>query len=153
MTPQEFNAALETDLRRDEGVRYNIYPDSKGIPTVGIGHNCKAFPLPKVWKCPLSDNQVDQLFAQDLQVVFTVLDHNLPWWRSMDDVRRRVIANMCFNLGITRLLEFHHAIAAMQAGDYQNAAAEMKNSSWYSEVGERAVRLCDAMQTGAMPLT
>jgi lysozyme len=151
MTPQEFIDALESDLRRDEGVRYTKYKDSRGIDTVGVGHNCEASPLPKGWVCPLSDNQVDQLLFEDMQNTFAALDHYLPWWRSLDDVRRLVIANMCFNMGIGKLLGFHHALAAMQACDYQKAAEEMKNSSWYDEVGARAVRLYEAMQTGVMP--
>jgi lysozyme len=34
-------ALLEAELRRDEGVRYTIYADTMGIPTVGVGHNCR----------------------------------------------------------------------------------------------------------------
>lgn len=151
MTPQEFISALESDLRRDEGVRYNKYKDSRGIVTVGVGHNCESSPLPKGFVCPLSDNQVNHLLFVDIHDTFAALDSHLPWWRSMDDVRKRVIANMAFNLGIGKLLGFHNALAAMRSGDYVKAAAEMKDSEWYGEVGDRAVRLCQAMQTGVMP--
>lgn len=145
---------LISELRRDEGVRYTIYLDNSIPPnqTVGVGHNCQASPLPAGWACPLTDGQVDQLLAGDLQITFASLDHALPWWRQMDPVRQRVIANMCFNLGITRLLGFHNTLLAMQRGSYAVAAAGMKASSWYSEVGARAQRLCQAMETGVMPV-
>ncbi|WP_338862872.1 hypothetical protein [Mycetohabitans rhizoxinica] len=29
----------------------------------------------------------------------TWLDRHLPWWRSLDAVRQRVLINMAFNLG------------------------------------------------------
>jgi lysozyme len=144
-------ALLDAELRRDEAVRYRPYFDSRGFLTVGVGHLLTAAPLPAGWSYPLTDLQVNQLLEQDLAVVFSSLDRALPWWRALDEVRQRVVANMCFNLGITKLLGFKHALAAMQAGDYGAAAAGMQASAWFAQVKDRAVRLCEAMTTGAMP--
>lgn len=144
-------ALLEAELRRDEGVRYSIYLDTAQIPTVGVGHNCRASPLPSDWTCPLSDEQVDQLLTQDIQATFAQLDAKLPWWRSLDEVRQRVVANLAYNMGIGELLGFHNTLAAMQRGAYAVAAAGMKASKWYGQVGARAQRLCQAMETGVMP--
>jgi len=144
-------ALLEAELRRDEGVRYTIYLDSRGIETTGVGHNCESSPLPTGWKFPLADNQVDQLLAHDLAVTFAALDLHLPWWRKLDEVRQRVVANCAFNMGINGLLGFHNALFAMQRGSYAVAAAGLKASTWYKEVGERAQRLVYAMEYGAMP--
>lgn len=139
-------ALLIQELRRDEGVRYSPYNDTMGIPTVGVGHNLRASPLPDGWSYPLTDDQVDQLLSGDLQTVYDDLTSNLPWWVNLSDVRQRVVCNMCFNLGITRLLGFRNTLAFMRQGKYDDAAAGMKNSAWYSQVGERAVRLCYMMQ-------
>jgi lysozyme len=144
-------ALLEAELRRDEGVRYMPYLDSRGYKTAGVGHLLSGAPLPAGWSYPLTDVQVDQWLAQDISAALYALDQKCPWWRSMDEVRQRVIANMCFNLGITKLLGFKHALASMQAGDYPAAAAGMRASSWYGQVKDRAVRLCEAMETGVMP--
>lgn len=144
-------ALLEAELRRDEGVEYVEYPDTMGIPTTGVGHNLKTSPLPAGWTYPLSDAQVNQLLAHDLAVTFAALDLHLPWWRALDEVRQRVVANMGFNLGVVRLLGFRNTLAAMQGGNYAAAAAGMKASAWYGQVGNRAVRLCQAMTTGVMP--
>jgi lysozyme len=142
---------MDAELRRDEGVRYWPYTDTRGISSTGVGHNLRAIPLPSSWAYPLTDAQVTQLLNQDLQNTFAALDQNLPWWRALDDVRQRVVANLAFNLGVARLLTFHNALGAMQRGAYAIAAAAMQNSSWYSQVGARAVRLCHAMETGVMP--
>ncbi|MFY4709988.1 glycoside hydrolase family protein [Burkholderia glumae] len=142
---------LEAELRRDEGVRYSIYLDTASIPTVGVGHNCQVSPLPTGWTCPLTDAQVNQLLANDIASTLAKLDRNLPWWRGMDEVRQRVIANMCFNLGIGTLLTFKNTLAAMQRGSYSVAAAGMLNSKWATQVGARATRLARAMETGVMP--
>jgi lysozyme len=142
---------LIAELRRDEGVKYEPYNDTKGIPTVGCGHNLRASPLSPEWVYPLSDNQVDSLLDEDLQDVFAALDQYLPWWRQLDEVRQRVIANMCFNMGIGTLMQFVNTMHAMQTGNYTGAAAGMAASTWAKEVGQRATRLISAMDTGIMP--
>ena len=142
---------LISELRRDEGVRYDCYLDSRGIPTCGVGHNLLTSPLPNGWAYPLTDDQVNQLLNHDLQLTFAGLDLNISWWRNLDEVRQRVIANMCFNLGIRGLMGFKNTLLAMQSKNYAAASAGMKNSAWYGQVGQRAVRLCNAMQTGVMP--
>jgi lysozyme len=150
---------LEAELRRDEGVRYVPYLDTADPPnhTTGVGHNLDVSPLPAGWSFPLNDAQVNQLLERDITTTLAKLDKALPWWRQMDEVRQRVLANMCFNLGIgnaalgSGLLGFKNTLAAMQRGSYTVAAAGMKASKWYGQVGQRAVRLCAAMETGAMP--
>ncbi|SDR37797.1 lysozyme [Paraburkholderia fungorum] len=151
---------LEAELRRDEGVRYTPYLDTAKPPkhTVGVGHNIDVSPLPTDWTFPLSDAQVNQLLARDISTSVAKLNAALPWWQHLDDVRQRVVANMCFNMGIgnsatgTGLLGFKSALGAMQRGSYAIAAAAMKNSAWYGQVGARAQRLCQAMETGIMPI-
>lgn len=151
MTPTNL-ALLIVELRRDEGVRYSIYLDSLGVPTVGVGHNCKVSPLPAGWVCPLTDGQVNQLLTQDLANTFAQLNASLPWWATLDDVRQRCVANLAFNLGVTGLLTFHNTLLAMQRGSYAVAAAGMLASKWASQVGARAQRLASAMEHGAMPV-
>lgn len=147
---------LVVELRCDEGVRYVRYLDTKGIPTTGVGHNLQARPLPVGWTYPLSDAQVDQLLEQDLEAVYVDLDRNLPWWRDLNDVRQRVICNMCFNLGITKLLGFVNTLAAARQGRYADASRGMLNSAWAAQVGiydrngqpGRALRLANMMRDG-----
>ncbi|WP_250501978.1 glycoside hydrolase family protein [Caballeronia sp. AZ7_KS35] len=140
---------LIAELRRDEGVRYSTYNDTKGIPTVGVGHNLQAKPLPTGWKCPLNDVQVNSLLDDDLADVFCDLDRSLPWWSDLNDVRQRVLANMAFNLGITKLLGFRNTLAAMRQGKFDAAADGMLNSAWATQVKVRANRLADMMRKGA----
>ena len=143
MTPDD--ALLIKELRRDEGVEYSPYFDTVGISTVGVGHNLKAKPLPHGWRYPLTDAQVNELLANDLQTVFDGLDRELPWWRKLDYARQRVICNLAFNLGIKGLLGFKNTLAAMAQGRYSAAGAGMAASKWATQVGARADRLVDLM--------
>jgi lysozyme len=139
---------LIAELRRDEGVRYVVYKDTKNIDTTGVGHNLEAKPLPAGWKYPLNDVQVNSLLDDDLEDVFHDLDRNLPWWTDLNDVRQRVLANMAFNLGITKLLGFRNTLVAMRQGKYGAAADGMLASAWATQVKGRAQRLADMMRKG-----
>ena len=139
------DALLIKQLRIDEGVEYRPYLDTVGILTVGVGHNLKAKPLPDGWTYPLTDEQVDDLLADDLEAVFDGLDNERPWWRKLDDDRQRVLANMAFNLGINGLLGFKNTLAAVSQGRYSAAGAGMAASKWATQVGDRADRLVETM--------
>jgi lysozyme len=145
-------ALLDVELRRDEGVSYVEYIDSLGNPSCGVGHNLNASPLPAGWTFPLTDDQVTALENHDLSVTFASLNLHLPWWTNLDPVRQRVIANMCFNMGIAKLLGFQQTLASTQVGQYVVASTEMLQSIWANQVGERAQRLSQAMKTGVMPV-
>lgn len=149
-------AALEAELGRDEGDRLRAYKDSRGNWTIGIGRN-----LDGVGTAPLSrsvadvkENGVtsaerDILFNYDIDRTEVDLDRKLPWWRNLDPVRQRVLMNMCFNLGITRLLAFVNTLAMVKEHRFTEAAKNMMFSKWAKQVGSRAERLREMMRTGA----
>lgn len=151
---------LEAELRRDEGVKYVPYLDTSTPPkrTIGVGHNMDAHPIPKDWTFPITDAQVDQLLTEDIQTACASLDRFLPWWRNLDDVRARCLANMCFNMGIGSvatgkgLLSFRNTLINIKQGFYLAAATGMEKSLWARQVGDRAKRLAEAMETGVMPV-
>lgn len=76
------------------------------------------------------------------------LDRNLSWWKNLDEVRQRVLFDMCFNLGVTKLLAFKNTLEAIRTGRYDDAAAGMLNSLWAKQVKGRATRLANMMRTG-----
>jgi len=139
---------LIEELRRDEGVRYTPYMDTEGIPTVAVGHNLNAKPLPSGLEYPLNDSQVYSILVDDVTHVFSALDRYLGWWRTLTYPRQRVLASMCFNMGINGLLGFHHMLESITSGDYEGAAEAMLASKWAAQVGDRSVRLADMMEAG-----
>ena len=139
---------LKIELSGDEGVRYVPYNDSRGIETIGIGHNMQANPLPTNWSFPLSDDQVDQLYQRDVSRTTALLDGNLPWWRSLDEVRQRAIANLGFNLGVHSLCTFHGFLGLLEAGQYDQAADDLAGTLWYSQVGRRGPQIVAMIRNG-----
>jgi lysozyme len=135
-----------SQLRRDEGVRYEPYLDSRGISTVGCGHNLAANPLPGE-TYPLTDARVDQILKGDVARITSKLISDLPWIANLPDAIKGVCQNMSFNLGPQGLEAFHHMLADVQAGNYEQAAIAGEQSAWYQEVGDRAKRLMQQLRT------
>jgi lysozyme len=139
---------LIAELRRDEGVRYSPYKDTKGVLTVGVGHNLAAHPLPAGWKYPLNDIQVNSLLDDDLESVFHDLDADLPWWTDLSDVRQRALANFVFQLGINKALGFTKSLPLIRQGKYTAAADNMLLSDWAKQTPNRAKRVTQMIRTG-----
>ena len=134
-------------LIRDEDMKLMPYKDSRGFNTVGVGHNLDANPLPDL-TFPITEAQAAQILGRDVERISRFLVQSLPWVTGLDDARLGVLQNMAFNLGVNGLLGFHRTLADVQAGAYATAASDMKDSKWYNEVGDRAVRLVQQMLTG-----
>lgn len=142
--------SLKRRLGIEEGDRLVAYLDTKGILTVGTGHNCVARPVDGVTQAgdTITPEQGQALFEADVADACDQLDTYLSWWRDLDDARQNVILDMCFNMGIKTLLTFHNTLAYVKGGDYEAAADGMKHSAWNDQVGSRAVFLENAMRTG-----
>lgn len=133
---------MKAELTRDEGLRLRLYKDTATPPklTIGVGHN--------IDDLGISKNIAMAILAEDIQTVINQLDAQLPWWRNLDGTRQRVLVNMCFNLGITKLLGFKNTLQLVRDGKYDEAADAMLKSAWANQVGARAQRLSQMMETG-----
>jgi lysozyme len=132
--------ALLRDLVRDEALRLKPYRCTAGKLTIGIGRNLD--------DVGITEEEARYLARNDIASVERNLDRELPWWRSLDGTRQRVLANMCFNLGVRGLLGFRNTLAFVQAGKYLEAAQGMLASKWARQVGARAERLAIMMRDG-----
>lgn len=139
---------LLDDLRRDEGLRLTAYPDpdTDAAPwTIGYGHTGPEVHRGLVW----TKDEAEAALTADVARVQGELNAAMPWWRTLDDVRQDVLANMAFNMGVAGLSTFKLFLADVRMGRFGQAAALMLMSKWASEVGERAMRLLILMEHGA----
>lgn len=70
------------------------------------------------------------------------------WFDTLDIVRQEVVVDMIFNMGLADFKAFKRMIAALEKKDYHIASAEMMNSVWKNQVGDRAMRLSKMMWSG-----
>lgn len=130
---------FEEHLKWAEAVRQFPYRCSANKLTIGVGRNLD--------DKGLSMDEVEYLLAND--IANTLRDcERLDYWKDLDSVRALVVADMVFNLGLSRFLQFKKLNAALTLKDYTLAATEMKDSRWYNQVGRRAWRLREAMLSG-----
>ena len=69
-----------------------------------------------------------------------------PDFEDLPEEVQHIIANMCFNMGRPRLSKFKMMQAAVNARDWNEAAEQMIDSKWYTQVPNRARRLVDRMR-------
>ena len=140
------NSLLETikeDLIKHEGYKAEIYLCSEGIPTFGIGHAIKEDDLEYTWPVgtPIEKERIDNAFAEDVQTALTDCNALFLEFSSLPEQVQRVLVNMAFNLGRTRLGRFQRMISAVNEGRFKKAADEMVDSRWYNQVGNRSIEL------------
>ena len=129
--------SIEEQIIMHEGLRLKPYRCPAGYLTIGVGRNLDTKGLSK--------EEALFLLGNDITEIVEVLE-KYSWYINSDAVRRKVLIDMAFNLGITGLLKFLRMIAALERKDYAVAAKEMENSRWYRQVGERGRRLVEMMR-------
>jgi lysozyme len=129
---------LAAEIEADEGRVRHAYKDTVGVITIGVGRNLEGVGL--------FDDEIDYLFHNDLRRAYHSCRYHLDVFPFLSEERQLVLVNMCFNLGTTRLLGFEKMLAALAKHDYQEAAAQMLDSKWATQVGERAQRLAARMR-------
>lgn len=139
----ELKEIIKEDLIKHEGFKDEIYLDTEGLATFGIGHLVTEDDMEYGWPVgtPVTPERIDNVFAEDFEVAVTdakALFLNLD---SQPDQVQRVIVNMAFNLGRNRLGKFKKMITAVNEGNYAEAANQMVDSRWYNQVGNRSVEL------------
>jgi lysozyme len=136
----------KAEIKRHEGEVLEIYIDSLGYKTLGVGHLCQPNDIEYDWEVgtPVSQEVVDAYYEMDFrkhyyEAVNVFGDekgfNNLP-----DDIQR-VLVNMAFNLGGTRLSKFRNMLQACRNHDWQEMARQMQDSRWFGQVGRRSLEL------------
>jgi lysozyme len=138
-------ALMAAELRRDEGTKRNragrhvVYTDTVGKRTVGYGRNLD--------DRGLSDGEAAMLLQNDIAEHWADVVRLLPWMARQDEVRQRAMLNLSF-MGPAKLLGFTKMLAAWKRGDYETAAAELLDSRYAAQVGDRAKRVARMIADG-----
>lgn len=131
---------LIEQLKRHEGLRLKPYRCTAGKLTIGIGRN-------------LDDNGISEAEAEfmlenDIANCIDELDAAFDWYAYLSPARADALANICFNIGLPRLLGFKKALYNMEQGFFNKAADEFLDSRWATQVGDRAEELAEQIRSG-----
>ena len=138
---------LKEQIKRHEGEVLEVYEDSLGYLTLGIGHlireDDEEFGEPA--GTPVSQEVVDRYYDADfdkhVDETIHVCDDNNIIFEELPENIQHVLVNMCFNLGGTRLSKFKNMLAACRSHNWQEMARQMQDSRWYYQVGRRSQEL------------
>ncbi|MGH9352864.1 MAG: glycoside hydrolase family protein [Terriglobia bacterium] len=133
------------------GPALTAYTDTMGHPTIGIGFNLDRadapekiaalgldYPRVRAGQQSLTLDQANQIFAEDVNTAIRAARSIVPAFDSLPDAAQMVIADMIFNLGPRGFAGFPRAISAFETQNWEMAAAEMTQSSWYTQTGQRS---------------
>lgn len=161
---------LVKQLRLHEGVKNTPYKCTADKWTIGVGRNFEDNKFSKaeskeifkdgepasleekveyLKKNPLTDKQINLLLENDIKNCVKQMS-KYDWWKAVqgDDVRERVLVDLCFNMGINTLLTFVNTLKYVSLKKFSHAAANLKVSKWYRQVKTRGVRIVEMMRTG-----
>ena len=145
---------IQKRLMIHEGCVDHVYTCPAGFKTIGIGRNLETNPLTAKEKEVVKDlnkitvEQAIYLLKNDVKRCTKDLINNVSFFYQLDDERQYALLDMCFNMGIKRLLGFKRMLNAMLIGDYRGAAKECLMSKYAKDVGKRAQRIARLIETG-----
>lgn len=153
---------LLEELVKHEGLRLQVYQDTLGIDTIGIGRNLKDRGISKeeldeldiptighVYEYGITEADAMVLAENDVQIVEEELLRAHPCVEDLDAVRQLVLVDMAFNMGVPRLCKFVKMWNAIHENKFDAASKEMLDSRWANQVKSRSVKLANAMHNGA----
>ena len=124
---------LIDQLKRDEGLKLDVYRDSEGLLTIGYGHCLD--------RKGISQRVADLMLEDDMTDASLIARVRFPWIATLSEPRRAAFINLVFNLGGQGLAGFKKFLAAAQTGQWELARTELLDSKYAKQVGDRATRL------------
>lgn len=142
-------ARLEARVCGDEGFRSAPYLDTVGVPTIGYGTTSILGRKVTLADDEITESTARHLLRSDLYQACNDAQSLFVRFDDMDDVRQEVLVNAAYNMGKTRLGMFTKLLHAAEILNYPEMAAQLKDSKWFGQVGQRGERLFQAMLHGA----
>jgi len=132
---------IEQFITRHEGKRKKPYKCPAGFKTIGVGWNIDANPLPKKIADYLkehgeiTDHMIDDLLRISIGVAVSDCIKLFPDFEKFSDNRRMALIDFVFNLGGHRTSRFVNTIAAINTGRWEDAAAGIRKSLYWKQLG------------------
>jgi lysozyme len=130
---------LKNWLRHDEGFETMPFVCSAGKLTIGYGRNLQ--------DNGISKDEAELMLENDMKRTEKDL-LSCQFYLDAPPAVKDALFNMCFNLGLPRLLGFKKMIQAIKDKDYTKAALEALDSKWAVQVKGRAKDVAVMMRIG-----
>lgn len=132
---------IRQNLIMEEGLKLMPYRCTADKLTIGVGRN-------------LDDRGISELTAmqmldEDIEICLAELRANVSNFDQHPDAVKETLIDLCFNLGISRLLKFQKTLGyideGLETGNYTKAAVELLNSNYAKQLPARSQRNHDRL--------
>lgn len=106
-------------LKREEGEKLTVYRDSRGLPTVGVGHLVLPIDNLKVGDT-ITQDQVDDLLRHDLEIVYHCIENVVT--AALNQNQFDALCSLIFNIGTRAFAGSHSVLQNLNIGYYQACA-------------------------------
>ena len=125
--------AAKEMLKRHEGLRLYVYECSAGKKTIGYGRNLQ--------DKGITEAEAEAMLDSDIEYTEERLVSSFEFYKHLDDVRKAVLIDLAFNIGMAGLKGFRKMLKALEEGDYSEAAIQLLDSKYSTQVPNRAMEL------------
>ena len=127
---EELLNEIRDHVKEYEGYSQLVYECTAGYATIGYGRNLEQRGITKA--------ESEYLLANDLQQCIKELRGIINKFDDLPDKAQLVLIDMCYNLGLSKLLNFENMLDAIDARDWEKAAEELLDSRYARQVKRRA---------------
>lgn len=128
----------------DEGQRADVYVDSQGVTTVGIGHKVVPSDGLSVGDV-ISQEQIDAFFNQDVQVAYQAAINQANDLGQSNPYFIASLVSVNFQLGSGWKSKFYNTYALIKQGSISNAISHLYQSAWYQQTPNRVDEFVTAL--------
>ena len=121
---------LKNHIKEYEGFSRLVYECTSGYATIGYGRN--------VEQVGISKDEADHLLQNDIDQCLKELRGIMNRFDQLPDKAQLVLIDMCYNLGLSKLLNFENMLDAIDAGNWEKASEELFDSRYAAQVKRRA---------------
>lgn len=127
---QELYTELSNHIKEYEGYSKLVYECTSGYATLGFGRN--------VEQVGISKEEAEFMLHNDIEQCLKELRGIMNRFNDLPDKAQLVLVDMCYNLGLSKLLNFENMLDAIDAGNWQKASEELLDSKYAKQVKRRA---------------
>jgi len=132
---------LRKQITKHEGIEYKLYRCTSDKLTIGVGRNIE--------DRGISHDTAMQMLDEDIDICINELQQTVSYWDDLPERVQEALVNLCFNMGIKRLMAFKKTFGYLREGMFDKAADELLDSRYANQVGQRAIDVAHMIREGA----
>nr|WRE08351.1 lysozyme [Helicobacter pylori] len=120
----------------------SVYTDKTGHPTIGYGYNLSVYSY-EGKRITKAYGLLTDILKENYKAILSY-----GWYKNLDAMRRMVILDLSYNLGLNGLLKFKQFIKAIEDKNYALAVERLQKSPYFNQVKKRASRNMEILKLG-----